>query len=52
MARILFGGPEEGTARGGAHNELVARLRQEHNVVFVDDACSLLYELGRNVLGK
>ncbi len=42
MKRILFGGPEE----GDSHKDLVARLDDLYDVHYVQDAVSMLWELG------
>ena len=49
MAKILVGGPEG--ERKDAHDDLVARLQQEHDVTYVkNDGQSMFWELAKTPL--
>ena len=49
MAKILVGGPEGG--RKDAHDDLVARLRQEHHVTYIkNDGQEMYWQLAKTPL--
>ncbi|MBI4140965.1 hypothetical protein HY485_03965 [Candidatus Woesearchaeota archaeon] len=48
MASILFGGDEEHSEENSLHKDLIARLKQEHDITFVNSGKGMLFELFRS----
>jgi len=48
MASILFGGDEEHSEENSPHKDLISRIKQEHDVTFVNTGKSMLFELIRS----